>query len=103
MIIGTMMVTTSHPEKHFQQKEIDLLFTFAQQAAIAIGNAKLYEDSLAKIKQLTTLYEIGKTLSSTLDLDALLRRPCSFSKKCGAMPSAASLLDKERDGSTSSR
>jgi len=74
MIIGAMVVSTSDPNKHFQQSEIDLLFNFAHQAAIAIGNAKLYEDSLAKIKQLTTLYEVGKTLSSTLDLDELLKK-----------------------------
>ena len=74
MIIGSMVVGTADPYKHFQQNEIDLLFNFAHQAAIAIGNAKLYEDSLAKIKQLTTLYEIGKTLSSTLDLDELLKK-----------------------------
>jgi signal transduction histidine kinase/ActR/RegA family two-component response regulator len=74
MIIGDMVVGTSDPYKHFQQNEIDLLFNFAHQAAIAIGNAKLYEDSLAKIKQLTTLYEVGKTLSSTLDLDELLEK-----------------------------
>jgi signal transduction histidine kinase/ActR/RegA family two-component response regulator len=74
MIIGTMVIGSSDPEVHFQQKEIDLLYNFAHQAAIAIGNAKLYEDSLAKIKQLTALYEIGKTLSSTLDLDELFQK-----------------------------
>ena len=74
MIIGTMVIGTSDPMKHFQQSEIDLLFNFAHQAAIAIGNARLYEDSLTKIKQLTTLYEIGKALSSTLDIDELFRR-----------------------------
>ncbi len=40
------MSRTSDPQVHFQQNEIDLLFAFAQQAAIAIGNAQLYEDSL---------------------------------------------------------
>jgi signal transduction histidine kinase/AmiR/NasT family two-component response regulator len=74
MIIGAMVVGTSDSSKHFQQKDIDLLFNFANQAAIAIGNAKLYEDSLEKIKQLTALYEVGKTLSSTLDLDELLKK-----------------------------
>ena len=48
MIIGTMVIGSSDPEIHFQQNEIDLLFNFAQQAAIAIGNAKLYEDSLRR-------------------------------------------------------
>ncbi|OGP74168.1 MAG: hypothetical protein A2W09_03660 [Deltaproteobacteria bacterium RBG_16_50_11] len=74
MIIGAMVVGTTDPKKHFQQNEIDLLFNFSHQAAIAIGNAKLYEDSLAKIRQLTTLYEIGKTLSVTLDLDELFKK-----------------------------
>ncbi|HSB06491.1 MAG TPA: ATP-binding protein, partial [Thermodesulfobacteriota bacterium] len=55
-----------------QEREIDLLFNFAHQAAIAIGNSILYEDSLAKIKQLTTLYEVGKALSSTLEFNRLL-------------------------------
>jgi GAF domain-containing protein/CheY-like chemotaxis protein len=80
MIIGTMEVGSSDPEVHFQQKEIDLLYNFAHQAAIAIGNAKLYEDSLAKIKQLTILYEIGQTLSSTLDLDELFRKALELLK-----------------------
>ena len=72
MLIGTMVIGASDPRKHFQQSEIDLLFNFAHQAAIAIGNSILYEDSLGKIRQLTALYEIGKALSSTLDLNRLL-------------------------------
>ncbi len=98
MIIGSMAVGTSDPYKHFQQNEIDLLLNFAHQAAIAIGNAKLYEDSLAKIKQLTTLYDIGKTLSSTLDLDELLERVLLLLKEqwgyifCGIF-----FLDRQKD------
>mgnify|MGYP005845748583 FL=1 len=80
MIIGTMVIGSSDPQVHFQKKEIDLLYNFAHQAAIAIGNAKLYEDSLAKIKQLTALYEIGKTLSSTLDLDELFKKALELLK-----------------------
>ncbi len=80
MIIGTMAIVSSDPEVNFQQNEIDLLYNFAHQAAIAIGNAKLYEDSLAKIKQVTTLYEIGKTLSSTLDLDGLFKKALELLK-----------------------
>jgi signal transduction histidine kinase/uncharacterized protein YigA (DUF484 family) len=74
MLIGTMVIGTSDPKKHFQQSEIDLLFNFSHQAAIAIGNSILYEDSLAKIKQLTALYEIGTALSSTLEIDRLLEK-----------------------------
>ncbi|MGD0914874.1 MAG: GAF domain-containing protein [Thermodesulfobacteriota bacterium] len=98
MIIGTMVIRTSNPNRHFEQDEIDLLFNFAQQAAVAIGNAKLYEESLSKIKQLTILHEIGRTLSSTLDLDELLRKALELLREhlghslCGIF-----LLDREKD------
>ena len=98
MIIGTMAIGSSDPEVHFQQKEIDLLYNFAHQAAVAIGNAKLYEDSLAKIKQLTTLYEMGKTLSSTLDLDDLFKKALELLKeRLGYTACGILLLDRERD------
>ncbi|HUL36280.1 MAG TPA: GAF domain-containing protein, partial [Thermodesulfobacteriota bacterium] len=98
MIIGTMVVGSSNPEVHFQQGEIDLLYNFAHQAAIAIGNAKLYEDSLAKINQLTTLYEIGKTLSSTLDLDELFKKALELLKeRWGYVLCGIFFLDKEKD------
>jgi signal transduction histidine kinase/ActR/RegA family two-component response regulator len=98
MIIGTMTIGSSDPEVHFQQSEIDLLYTFAHQAAIAIGNAKLYEDSLEKIKQLTTLYEIGKTFSSTLDLDELFKKALELLKdRWGYVLGGIFFLDKEKD------
>jgi signal transduction histidine kinase/ActR/RegA family two-component response regulator len=98
MIIGAMVVGTSDPNKHFQQNGIDLLFNFAHQAAIAIGNAKLYEDSLEKIKQLTALYEVGKTLSSTLDLEELLQKTLELLKERFGYPLCVILLlDKEKN------
>jgi GAF domain-containing protein/CheY-like chemotaxis protein len=98
MVIGTLAVGTSDPNKHFQQREIDLLFNFAHQAAIAIGNVRLYEDSLSKIKQLTILHEMGKTLSSTLDLDELLKKALELLREhwgyalCGIF-----FLDREKN------
>jgi len=98
MIIGAMVVGTSDPHKRFQQKDVDLLFNFANQAAIAIGNAKLYEDSLEKIKQLTTLYEVGKTLSSTLDLDELLKKALELLRdRFGYQLCVFLLLDQEKN------
>ncbi len=98
MIIGTMTIGSSDPKVHFQQNEIDLLYNFAHQAAIAIGNAKLYEDSLAKIRQLAALYEIGKTLSSTLDLDELLKKALELLKdRLGYAACAMLLLNENRD------
>jgi signal transduction histidine kinase/ActR/RegA family two-component response regulator len=98
MIIGAMVIGTSDPHRGFQDKDIDLLFNFANQAAIAIGNAKLYEDSLEKIKQLTTLHEAGRTLSSTLDLDELLKKALELLRdRFGYQLCAFLLLDQEKE------
>jgi signal transduction histidine kinase/AmiR/NasT family two-component response regulator/uncharacterized protein YigA (DUF484 family) len=98
MIIGAMVIGTSDPQRHFQQKDIDLLFNFSHQAAIAIGNAKLYEDSLEKIKQLTALYEVGKALSSTLDLEELLQKSLELLRERFGYPLCVILLlDKEKN------
>jgi len=98
MIIGAMAIGTSDPYKHFKQNEIDLFFNFAHQAAIAIGNARLYEDSLSKIKQLTVLHDMGKTLSSTLDLDELLKKALELlCEHWGYAACAIFLLDKAKD------
>jgi GAF domain-containing protein/ActR/RegA family two-component response regulator/anti-sigma regulatory factor (Ser/Thr protein kinase) len=98
MIIGAMAVGTSDLKKHFQRNDINLLFNLANQAAIAIGNAKLYEDSLAKITQLTALYEIGKTLSSTLDLDELLQKALELLRQHFRYPLCVIfLLDREKN------
>jgi GAF domain-containing protein/ActR/RegA family two-component response regulator len=98
LIIGAMVVGTSDPGKHFQQNDVDLLFNFANQAAIAIGNAKLYEDSLAKIKQLTALYEVGRTLSSTLDLDELLQKALELLRERFGYPLCVILLLDRQKG-----
>ncbi|MBM4322923.1 MAG: GAF domain-containing protein [Deltaproteobacteria bacterium] len=92
LVIGVMTIGTLDPQKHFQQSEIELLFGFAQQAGIAIGNAQLYEDSLAKIRQLTTLYEVGKKLSSTLDLDELLKNALELLRTQWGYPLCSILL-----------
>jgi GAF domain-containing protein/DNA-binding response OmpR family regulator len=63
----------------FTDAQIALMETFADQAAIAIENARLLTELQARTAELTrsvqelrTLGEVSQTLSSTLDLDTLL-------------------------------
>ncbi len=98
MVIGVMSIGAKDPKRHFHESEVNLFFAFGQQAAIAIGNAQLYEDSLAKIRQLTTLYEVGRKLSSTLDLDELLKSALELLKEqWGYSLCSILLIDKEKN------
>jgi GAF domain-containing protein len=63
----------------FTDNQIALLKTFADQAVIAIENARLFKELQARtgdltrtVEQLTALGDVSRTLSSTLDLDAVL-------------------------------
>jgi signal transduction histidine kinase len=68
------------PEVHsFSLKQIALLETFANQAAIAIENVRLFSELRARtaqltrtVEQLTALGEISRAVSASLDVEAVL-------------------------------
>lgn len=61
---------------HFAQTEIDLFNALASQAGLAIANALLYDKAKRqlkrKIEELQALYEVGQTVTSTLDIKNVL-------------------------------
>lgn len=57
----------------FTDQDIQLLTTIAGVFTGAIQNAQLYADTQRRVVQLETLTEIGRALSSTLNIDELLR------------------------------
>ncbi len=76
--IGALAVTRREPGG-FTDDEIALLQTFADQAVIAIENARLLTELRARtqeltrsVEQLTALGEVGRAVSSTLDLETVL-------------------------------
>ena len=82
-VVGTIVVTRSDPTggpRPFTEKEIALLETFADQAVIAIENVRLFKELEARTQDLTrsvgelrALGDVGRALSSTLDLDTVLQ------------------------------
>ncbi|MGD8794703.1 MAG: GAF domain-containing protein, partial [Anaerolineae bacterium] len=55
----------------FDEHDLELLTTFASQAAVALENARLYEETHRRLQQVNTLYEVGRSLS-TLDTNQVL-------------------------------
>ena len=56
----------------YSDNEGALLQTFADQAALALENARLYEQTERQLKRLEALREIEKSITSTLDLSTVL-------------------------------
>ena len=78
--LGAILIARG-PEPHpFSAKQIALLETFANQAVIAIENVRLFKELEARTQDLTrsvgelrALGDVGRALSSTLDLDTVLQ------------------------------
>jgi signal transduction histidine kinase len=72
-MVGVMAVQSyEEGEGAFDDEHLDLLFTIANQAAIAIENARLFQEARQRATQLEAIAELGRHITSILDLDELL-------------------------------
>ena len=76
--VGMICVMRAQPGR-FSEKQAELLQTFADQAVIAIENVRLFQELQARTRELTrsveelrALGEVGRAISSTLDLATVL-------------------------------
>jgi signal transduction histidine kinase len=76
--VGVLTLTRSQV-RPFSNKQIELAATFADQAAIALENARLFNEVQARtrelarsVEELRALGEVSQTVNSTLDLETVL-------------------------------
>ena len=68
-------IYASYPEeREFSESDISRLMALIGQAAIAVNNIELLQETARRANQLETASEIAQQASSTLDTDALLTR-----------------------------
>ena len=68
-----VIILTRQTVLPFTEKQIELVTTFADQAVIALDNARLFQEVQARNRDLTALGEVGRAVSSTLDLKVVLK------------------------------
>ncbi len=73
-LVGTFFVGSTDPTRRFGKRDVETLELFAKHAALALGNAHLYEEARAQTARLETLREAIEQISSELDLPVLLNR-----------------------------
>jgi len=75
-VIGALYLDNHIQEGVFSKDDLPTLTTFANQAAIAIENARLYTETdqalAARVGELTTLQRIDRDLNKSLDFDRVL-------------------------------
>ncbi len=70
-VLGALSVQ-SYRTDGYDQTDLSLFSTFVAHAAIAINNARLFTESQRKMAQLSVLNQVGRIVSSTIEIDQLL-------------------------------
>jgi GAF domain-containing protein len=72
-IIGALEIINPPNEHVFTEQDQELLESIATFAVIALQNAQLYQQTVHYVTDLSSLYEVGKDISSTLDIEDTLQ------------------------------
>ncbi len=70
-VIGAISAQ-SYSFNSYSQQHLELLTAIANQSAIALENARLYEQEKTTVSQLTVINQIERTITSTLDIDEMV-------------------------------
>jgi GAF domain-containing protein len=74
-VIGSLVLIDKHGGRgHFDHSDLDLLVAFANQAATAIEKARLFEAEQRRAEQFRVIGEVGRRITSLLDLDGVLNQ-----------------------------
>ena len=64
-LVGVLLVAHAQPGRHFTPQDRELLTVLAAQAAVAIENARLFEDSTRRQAWLATIWTLTSALRPT--------------------------------------
>ena len=73
--LGTLSAYTHHPNA-FHARQVELLTTFANQAAISLDNARLYGELQTRLEEMVGLQRLGTLLLEEHDFDRVLHAIC---------------------------
>jgi PAS domain S-box-containing protein len=71
--IGSIGLDAIGHSRRFNEREITLAQTIANQVAYALENARLYQETQQRLKELSLLIETGATVSTSLDAERVIR------------------------------
>jgi signal transduction histidine kinase len=97
-VIGALYLDNRIREGVFSDADLPMLMAFANQAAVAIENARLYtvtdQALAARVEELTTLQRIDRDLNASLDIEQVLELTLSWALRAtGAEEGVLAILD----------
>jgi len=79
-VLGLISVQSVHKPDLYDAHDRDILTTIASQAAIAIENARLFQEARRRAQETAALAEVGREISTTLDLEVVLTKIAAYAR-----------------------
>ncbi|MBU0494667.1 MAG: GAF domain-containing protein [Chloroflexi bacterium] len=73
-VVGVMAIQSYEQERLYSERDVALFSTIGAQIAVAIENLRLLAEARRWAQELEAINEVGRTITSMLDLDAVLRQ-----------------------------
>jgi PAS domain S-box-containing protein len=80
-VLGLISVQSVQHPNIYDEHDRDILTTITSQAAIAIENARLFQEAQRRAQETAALAEVGREISVTLDLETVLTRIAFYAKE----------------------
>ena len=71
----------SHKQNAFNESDVSLLQTLANSMSVALENARLFNETSRHARESVALNEVGRDISSTLDLSTVMERIASHARE----------------------
>jgi PAS domain S-box-containing protein len=91
-VLGVIAVQSVDTADLYDEHDRDILTTIASQAAIALENARLFQETQRRAEETAVLAEVGREISVTLDLEAVLTRIVVYARELFRAESGAVYL-----------
>ncbi|MFN8413636.1 MAG: GAF domain-containing protein [Anaerolineales bacterium] len=78
--IGAINAWRLITQGYYNSMELNFLVSIAHQASIAIESSRLLQETIRNSQETSAIAEVGKNISSTLDLDIVLERIAAYAK-----------------------
>ncbi len=70
--VGVLVLTRSQAGRPFSKQEQNLARLLSSQAAVALQNARLFEETRSRAEEVMVLNEMGRSLTSRLDIESVI-------------------------------
>ena len=70
--LGVLVVDEHEKERHFTESDVERVTAVANQLAVAIENARLYAEARGRLQEISTVIDVARVVSSSLELEEVL-------------------------------